>query len=801
MLKKVEVDIEAEGEEPPHFWDILGGQRSYAQLSALQVSPWALQTLRRPRIFRCTEVPSHTGMGVNFEVSELRRLLQQDLANNPRDGFLLDVGVLLFVCYGSESNTTLRSRMSKLAVRYVRASAAFAAETDVVAEKSGEDRARKNVKRNSFIGLPQTAAARKPSDGRGRGASSAQRLERQSSMCDLDKQIARAAASFGTGGDGESAGAVVVEVEQGWEPLLFSMQFRYWAGRGGGGDEDDEDEDEEEEDEYQAEVGAASDGPPEGQPAAWSLKKLKKTSKTDGTSESGTEKKGKKKKKVRVSVVKLEGVTKELEKGEEVLAGGKSRWKALRKSWKAKPTSAWYVAPHKKQTMADAVAEATKVAEVAKAAEAKHYSPFAAGSMPIEESLSMLAGVDGDARVRKGTVVGDAAAIGVARMQKGEAGGDAAAIGEARMQKGTVVGDAAAIGEARMQKGEAGGDAAAIGEARMQKGTVVGDAAAIGEARMQISVEADAARSDAGGAAEDAAAAAKKRDEDKRSSKANAYLRQASKANLSGGSSGSNAVRQQRRTSAVGAELSSRMKEECETLRKDIQRLGAHVEGKWQVNFGVLFDDEQASQYYEVMVNTLKAAKKRGWIDFKGQMLLKGAHDSVPIILLQPLSAADDIPKEGAQIRSELSKINADEDVAERDLTLAAELPPPPSDQGAPLAPPPNPPLDPKCTFAPAPTAVPSPPPSASAGTPAPSTPPRPSAAGSIGSTPLGGSQKCKVCNTTVYPNDSKQAYEGSTYHKGCFKCTDCACQLTLSNVAILGGVVLCKVRVAPLMF
>ena len=40
-------------------------------------------------------------------------------------------------------------------------------------------------------------------------------------------------------------------------------------------------------------------------------------------------------------------------------------------------------------------------------------------------------------------------------------------------------------------------------------------------------------------------------------------------------------------------------------------------------------------QYYEALVGTLKAAKKRGIVDFKGQMLLKGAHDSVMISLCE----------------------------------------------------------------------------------------------------------------------------------------------------------------------
>ena len=39
----------------------------------------------------------------------------------------------------------------------------------------------------------------------------------------------------------------------------------------------------------------------------------------------------------------------------------------------------------------------------------------------------------------------------------------------------------------------------------------------------------------------------------------------------------------------------------------------------------------------QALVGTLRAAKKQGVIEFKGQMLLKGAHDAVPIYLLQPL--------------------------------------------------------------------------------------------------------------------------------------------------------------------
>jgi hypothetical protein len=65
--------------------------------------------------------------------------------------------------------------------------------------------------------------------------------------------------------------------------------------------------------------------------------------------------------------------------------------------------------------------------------------------------------------------------------------------------------------------------------------------------------------------------------------------------------------------------------EECIRLIADIQRIG----GSPEVKFGALFDDDDVAQYYEALVGTLKAAKKRGYINFKGQMLLKGPHDGI----------------------------------------------------------------------------------------------------------------------------------------------------------------------------
>jgi hypothetical protein len=62
----------------------------------------------------------------------------------------------------------------------------------------------------------------------------------------------------------------------------------------------------------------------------------------------------------------------------------------------------------------------------------------------------------------------------------------------------------------------------------------------------------------------------------------------------------------------------------------DIRRIGDEP-GLPHVKFGELFDDDEVQNYYEALVGTLKSAKKRGMIEFKGQMLLKGMSDNVVI--------------------------------------------------------------------------------------------------------------------------------------------------------------------------
>ena len=64
----------------------------------------------------------------------------------------------------------------------------------------------------------------------------------------------------------------------------------------------------------------------------------------------------------------------------------------------------------------------------------------------------------------------------------------------------------------------------------------------------------------------------------------------------------------------------------------DIKRIGE--KGKKSVKFGELFDDDDVANYYEALVGTLKAAKKKGLISYEGQILLKGVHDDHEICIL-----------------------------------------------------------------------------------------------------------------------------------------------------------------------
>eukprot|EP00042_Codosiga_hollandica_P012202 m.27370 g.27370 ORF g.27370 m.27370 type:complete len:83 (-) comp39734_c0_seq1:9-257(-) len=65
-----------------------------------------------------------------------------------------------------------------------------------------------------------------------------------------------------------------------------------------------------------------------------------------------------------------------------------------------------------------------------------------------------------------------------------------------------------------------------------------------------------------------------------------------------------------------------------------IKRIGTQQgDGSTTTTFGTIFLDEVLEQQLESLVGTMKAARKRGVIDFEGQMLLKGAHDAVVVTL------------------------------------------------------------------------------------------------------------------------------------------------------------------------
>lgn len=76
-----------------------------------------------------------------------------------------------------------------------------------------------------------------------------------------------------------------------------------------------------------------------------------------------------------------------------------------------------------------------------------------------------------------------------------------------------------------------------------------------------------------------------------------------------------------------------RVDREVNQLLVDILRITP--EGSPFCTFGPLFEDPQVEQYYEALVGTLKSAKRKGLIRFKGQMLLKGMHDNVQIDIIK----------------------------------------------------------------------------------------------------------------------------------------------------------------------
>ncbi|KAM6576476.1 hypothetical protein CsatB_028313 [Cannabis sativa] len=76
------------------------------------------------------------------------------------------------------------------------------------------------------------------------------------------------------------------------------------------------------------------------------------------------------------------------------------------------------------------------------------------------------------------------------------------------------------------------------------------------------------------------------------------------------------------------------VEEEVERLRVEIKRLGKlQPDGSYKVTFGVLFHDDKCANIFEALVGTLRAAKRRKFLTYDGELLLQGVHDNVEIIL------------------------------------------------------------------------------------------------------------------------------------------------------------------------
>ncbi|KAI9137144.1 hypothetical protein BKA69DRAFT_1032890 [Paraphysoderma sedebokerense] len=77
--------------------------------------------------------------------------------------------------------------------------------------------------------------------------------------------------------------------------------------------------------------------------------------------------------------------------------------------------------------------------------------------------------------------------------------------------------------------------------------------------------------------------------------------------------------------------------EEIKFLVEYIKVIGAKSPAhgnKYTVKYGKLVKDDKVVQTLEGVFGTLKAAKKRKIVDFKGELLLSPAHDDVDIVLL-----------------------------------------------------------------------------------------------------------------------------------------------------------------------
>ena len=77
----------------------------------------------------------------------------------------------------------------------------------------------------------------------------------------------------------------------------------------------------------------------------------------------------------------------------------------------------------------------------------------------------------------------------------------------------------------------------------------------------------------------------------------------------------------------------SHVNHDIQVLVEVMRKLGSpQPDGSLAVPYGQLYD--ATTDVLEALMGTLKAAKKRGFISYDAPILLKGAHDKVPVVLL-----------------------------------------------------------------------------------------------------------------------------------------------------------------------
>lgn len=128
-------------------------------------------------------------------------------------------------------------------------------------------------------------------------------------------------------------------------------------------------------------------------------------------------------------------------------------------------------------------------------------------------------------------------------------------------------------------------------------------------------------------------------------------------------------------TSGAGgaAEAEEGVTNDLKLLVAGIRRLGvAEADGSMVATFGKIVDDEELEQQLESLVGTLKAGRRRGVLEWQGQLLLKGKDDAAPIKLVATEAPkadeakADEEPKADAAPEADEAKAEEAKGEAEK---------------------------------------------------------------------------------------------------------------------------------------